>query len=518
MSRPWTSQRAPWLIAACMSGLVATWLAGSERFHVYDADSLVPKLTSTMHWSFYYWHTARNGQLIALMAMPFKHPLANLVVQQWLGTFAGVMAIYLLVAFAIRKRPWFAPGTVAVASFLVGSTEYGHNLFLEGSQTYGTSMALLIGGVCIAQRARLRPGDAARLLTAAALMLVGAWVNLMAALFACAVVAIDGLVNDGDPSIRTDPLPRQPLALRWFAGVGVTLGLLVSCLAAVMVLTRLLVPSELVGQVTLAPVALADYPHMIATLASRVAGVIVSPGGATLVMAAVIGATWLWRQRAWPRALTVTAAAGIGFFMVVTGMKWVAINECHPRYILPSIIAIYGCVGIVLVASVGEVMRPFTDSARLSIIGRYACAAAVPAALLFGYGLPEAGAARRAVDRIGSPLAEQVVESGVGFVAGDYWTLWPVVFRANLILHDRGDARRVWGFGGRARVTRPSWEAKVGEGTATFANLARTPDPSRHDLGWIARHLDIEIGEQEESIGDLDLYRFRLGPDRTSGH
>lgn len=81
----WKDEWTPWFAAFCASCVVAIWLAGSMQFHCYDADSLVPKLTSTMEWSFFYWHTDRNGQLLPFLAMPFTHPLTNLVVQQWLG-------------------------------------------------------------------------------------------------------------------------------------------------------------------------------------------------------------------------------------------------------------------------------------------------------------------------------------------------------------------------------------------------------------------------------------------------
>lgn len=516
MRRSWRPEWTPWLVAACTSGLVATWLAGSERFHVYDSDSLVPKLTSTMEWSFYYWHTARNGQLLSLLAMPFTHPLTNLVAQQWLGTFAGVMAIYLLVAFVMRGRPWFASGTAAVASFLVGATSYGHNLYLEGSHTFGTSMALVLGGLLVARDARPRRADAVRIASAAALVATGIWVNLMVVLLAGAVVAVDGLLNEDEPSFRIDVPSVPPLARRWMAHVAIGLGLLVGCLATVMVVTRLFAPSGMADRMTLSPVAWTTYPNMVATLASNTIEKVVAPGGAILVAAAVIGAAWLDGRNAWPRSVTILAAAGFGFFMVAAGMKWVAMNKCEPRYVLPAIIAGYACVGVLLAATVGEALHDVADESRPLEITRWTFTAAVPVALLLGYGLPDTGAARRAIAPIGSPLAEQVVESGVEFVAGDYWSLWPAVFKANLILYDLGETRRVWGLGFRASNTRHRWEATVRDGGATVVHIARTPQPCRHDLQWIGEHLDLEIGDRESSLGDLDLYRFRLRDGRIA--
>jgi hypothetical protein len=113
-------------------------------------------------------------------------------------------------------------------------------------------------------------------------------------------------------------------------------------------------------------------------------------------------------------------------------------------------------------------------------------------------------------------LAEKVVESGVEFVAGDYWRLWPVVFKANLILYERGESRRVWGLGCRAGPTRHRWELDRRGGTAVVAHLARPLGPSDQKLDWIARHLDLEIGDREGAVGALDLYRFRLRSDRIA--
>jgi hypothetical protein len=469
-----------------------------------------------MEWSFYYWHTAHNGQLVPLLATPFTHPLTNLVAQEWLGTFAGTLAIYLLVVFVTRGPGWFPAGTAAVACFLVGATSYGHNLYLEGSHTVGTSMALVLGGLLVARHAKLRRSDAAMLATAAALVAMGLWVNLMVILLAGSLVLVDGLLNEDEPPFRIDVPAVPPPVRRWMAHVAIGLGLLAGCLTMVIVVTRLFASTGMADRMTLSPVALTQYPRMVGTLASHTIEKVVAPGGAILVAAAVIGAAWLDGRGAWPRAVTILTAAGFGFFMIAAGMKWVAMNNCEPRYVLPAIVAGYACVGVLLVATVGEALRDVAGKSRPLEIARWAVVAAVPAALLLGYGLPDAGAPRRSIAGLGSPLAEQVVESGVEFVAGDYWSLWPVVYKANLILYDRGETRRVWGLGFRAGDTRHRWEATVRDGGATVAHLASTPQPCRHDLRWIGQHLDLEIGDREGSAGNLDLYRFRLRDGRIA--
>ena len=525
MNLRWKPEWTPWLAATCVSGLVATWLAGAVQFyHRQDADTLVPKLTSTMEWSFNYWCTSRNGQLLPLLAMPFTHPLTNLVAQQWLGTFAGVMAIYLLVAFALPGRGWFAPGTAAVAAFLVGATTFGHELYLEGSQTYGTGLALVLGGVLIVRRALPRRDDVARIAVAAVLVSAGLWVNLMVFLIVASLLAVNAAFPGDDATqepFQEIPLLRHvpyvpPAVRRWITRAGIGMGLLIACLAIMLIVTKLFASSGGERRVTFSLVPLSSYPGAVATAAYKTCDMVVGPGGAVLVAAAAVAAAWLEGRGAWPRGVSVLATAAFGFFACVGGMQWVSMNASHPRYLLPATVSAYACVGIMFSEVFQEALGPVLRASRYASWTRWAVAATVPSALFLGYGWPDAGAPRRAIAHIGSPLAEQVVESGVEFVAGDYWSLWPVVYKANLILYDRGETRRVWGLGFRAGDTRHRWEATVRDGGATVAHLPRTSPRGDHDLRWIADHLDLEIGDRERSLGDLDFHRFRLRDGRIA--
>lgn len=520
----WKDEWTPWFAAFCASCVVATWLAGSTQFHCHDADSLVPKLTSTMEWSFFYWHTDRNGQLLPFLAMPFTHPLTNLVVQQWLGTCAGVMAIYMLVAFSMPGRDWFASGTAAAACFLVGATAFGHTLYLEGSQTYGTGMAFVLGGLLVARRATVRREDAVRIAVATMLMVVGLWVNLMVFLLAAVLVAAEAAVadNDASPGIPPDNpwmrhLPRMPVALRrWLGRAGAPLAVLVGSLVVSVVIARLCAAGGGENRLTFAFTPLFRYPDAVATAVRTTCDMVVGPGGAMLVVAAAIAAAWLEGRDAWPRSVTVLASAACGFVGLVAGMQWVAMNGSHPRYLLPATIAAYASIGSLYVTVFKETLGTAFQATHHVVWARCAIAAVLPAVLLHLYGWPDPAASRRAIAGVGSPLAEKVVDSGVEFVAGDYWSLWPVVFKANLILYERGETRRVWGLGCRASDTRHRWELDRHGGTATVAHLARTPQPCGHSLDWIAKHLDLEIGDREESVGDLELYRFRLRDDRIA--
>lgn len=527
----WRSAWTPWAAAAGVSVVVASWLAGAASFYRYDADSIVPRLTSTMHWTFFYWEVGRNGQLLPLLAMPFANPLWNLVAQQWLGTVAGVMAIYLVVMVSSPGAAWFASGTAGVACFLVGASSFGHTLYLEGSQTYGTGMAFVLGGLLLAQEAAFRREDAARIAGATLLVAIGLWVNFLIFIFAAALVAVRGLAVEEEPAAGHPAAPRAvpeligpglwlmpPPVRRWIHRVGVSVAILCGGLVVVLFLSIFVATGGGGHRLSFSAVPLLKYPQAVAAATRGVSDMIVGPGGAMLIAAAAVAAAWLEGRGVLPRAVIVLATSATVFFLVVAGLQWVTINGSHPRYLLPAAISAYACIGMLYASVFRETLGPVIETASESLQRslRWAVVATVPLALFVCYGWPDAAAPRRALATLGSPLAEKVVKSGVDFVAGDYWTLWPVVFKANLILYERGESRRVWGLGCRAGPTRHRWPLSPDGGTAVVAHLARAARPAGQGLDWIARHLDLEIGDREGAVGALDLYRFRLRSDRIA--
>ena len=71
--------------------------------HFHDADSLVPVLISLYRWTPFYWEQDRYGMLVALLATPFDHPFTNLLVQNGITIWAG------LICFPLATR-YLTPG------------------------------------------------------------------------------------------------------------------------------------------------------------------------------------------------------------------------------------------------------------------------------------------------------------------------------------------------------------------------------------------------------------------------
>src|SRR5439155_20821710 len=95
-------------------GATAAWMNLASLHESEHADSLLPVLVSTQRWTPFFWGQDRFGMLIPLLAMPIRHPLANLLAQGWMMTAAGLLAPFAAARFLTsRHDPWIATGAGA---------------------------------------------------------------------------------------------------------------------------------------------------------------------------------------------------------------------------------------------------------------------------------------------------------------------------------------------------------------------------------------------------------------------
>ena len=78
-------------------------------------------------------------------------------------------------------------------------------------------------------------------------------------------------------------------------------------------------------------------------------------------------------------------------------------------------------------------------------------------AAFWGFGAPSLSRARADIDRTLGARTADVVGAGCTHVAGDFWTVWPMVFHANLVLYERGEPRVVWGVAHNSVATTDLW-------------------------------------------------------------
>jgi hypothetical protein len=108
-------------------------------------------------------------------------------------------------------------------------------------------------------------------------------------------------------------------------------------------------------------------------------------------------------------------------------------------------------------------------------------AALIPV-MLFRFGPPSPARARAALDAGLGKYSEEILASGATHVIGNFWRVWPAVFHTNLLLYERGEARRVWGITYRSAPTRSLW-TPADWSRARFAVLG--PDG---EAEWARRH------------------------------
>jgi hypothetical protein len=149
-------------------------------------------------------------------------------------------------------------------------------------------------------------------------------------------------------------------------------------------------------------------------------------------------------------ALAAAAAFAVAFAFVGT-TEWAAQNAYSSRYLFPSAF-------LLMVPAAGAALGPPLARARPRAVAAVA-AALLPLMTLAVYGWPSLAAARAAVDDSTGRYTADVRALRCTHLSGEYWDVWPAVFHANLVRHERGEGGTVWGLTLRAAPTRKKWSA-----------------------------------------------------------
>jgi hypothetical protein len=158
------------------------------------------------------------------------------------------------------------------------------------------------------------------------------------------------------------------------------------------------------------------------------------------------------------RGLRATAPAVLGgtvaalvYGGLVGTLGWVADNRFAWRYWLPSLLFL----GVATAAWTVAPLAAWRGPRRRAGAHVVALALVLLGATPHAGGLPSLAEVRRTLDRKLGERTADVLTAGATHVAGDYWRVWPTVFHANLVLHERRARRVVWGLSWRSR---PAWK------------------------------------------------------------
>jgi hypothetical protein len=435
--------------------VLAAALADLGDIHALEhGDSLVPVLVSLQRWTPMYWDQERYGMLVPLLALPFRDPLVNLLLQRGLLVLAGLASVVLLACFALPRRIGLLAGLLSAGSLLLLMPAPWLFEFL-GDQPYGLSLALVLAGLLVADAREGRRGRA-RLGLAVVLCLLGHWVNATAGLFLAPVALARAAAERftmGEP-----PLPhglrRQLVVDLGLLGLGVAAGW------ASIQLYPIVTGYPLRLDVGSWPVS--AWPGLLGTLLRRgLAGA----GPAWPIAAgcaAVAGLALPWppaagqapsspRRRAALRALALVAAA-LAYALWTATLHWVSANEFHWRYLAPSLVLAH-------LAALSLLCEPIS---RLRPAARPALAAAlllVPLGAAVAYGPPSLSRVEAELDARLGTWTEDVLSARCDLVAGDYWSVWPAVWHAGWVAYGRGSPAP-YGITHRTNATARFWKGR----------------------------------------------------------
>jgi hypothetical protein len=451
------------------------------KFHrMHHGDSILPILVSLQRWTLFFWDQDRVGMLVPLLAMPFKNPLVNLLVQEAIYIFCSLATLFLLARYVLRDWTYPLVGMLSAALFFVAAPRTLIFDFTAGT-FYSVWFALGLGGLLLVETRHGGTSRSAwRIVLAVALLTAAHWVNASAALLLGPLLAFRALFCRDHAAMQ---LPEAGTAAvsqggRWRARLRYVVLSQTSaaffCLSVGFVGGILLMSLAPEQQTDLDSLPVGAWPKAWRHLL-RNAWQSLSPFGwpRFLVGAAAVGTLLLVIPRVrrhasppWRAAGALAAAAGV-YFLFLGTRHWMVVNGYCARYSLPAIILLQAALVIVGVAPL---------CAALPARGRkglyFLAAPFLLLAPFYQFGIPSIARVRTDLDRNLGACTKDILNAGCTHVAGDYWKVWSSVFHANLVLYERGEERMVWGLSNRSGPTVCRWQGMPWEEMRVAVPLA----------------------------------------------
>jgi hypothetical protein len=454
------SPRHPWIIVSLLSAVLALWMGLGTLHDFQHADSLLTVLISTQKWTPFFWGQDRFGMLVPLVAMPIRHPLANMLAQGWIMTVAALLSPFVLGRFLVgRTGSWIAVGACTNALFLLIAIPAVQFDWLV-TQPYALSMALGFAGLIAAdheQRGRIRD------VGAFVLLLLACWVNI-----GSVVTLAIGAVLKGSRRV-------------W----------LVVLLAAAALLSAL-AARYLASAHTITALAPSDtWANGWRQLLAGTSGV---TAHADVLIALAVGTiaelVWLWKSSALPSRGTAAAvlAMAVGTWLVLGTSLWVGMNLYSLRYMYPTLMVAGTGVSIVVAALLSRWTKALSISALC----------VMTAAAIVNFGAPSLGRVDRGLDDRFGRQSATILNAGATVIAGDYWRVWPAVFHANLTLARSHTRAQLFGLAFRSEETDALWKTD-----ARQARVAVWPDD--RSIGMVAAEHSVTLTPLGHE-GEIDLY------------
>jgi hypothetical protein len=453
------------LLVVCAG--VATWIDFGTLHRYHNGDALIPSLVSLYRWTPFYWGQDRLGMLLPLLAMPFRNPLTNLMVQMGLSTFAALVSMCLLARYTLPRGLWQLAALLSTAGFLAFAPAWMRFETLAVHQPYGLSLALALSGLSLLESPHGLPSRW-RITTALALLLLAYWVNLSMMVLCPALVLLRWRLQAAGAARPVAPAGWPQPSLGRYLGkpyvelvqsdVGRALVLLAIATVTGLALKRFaasggtrmrFIPPQ---EWPMAWVRFAESTWHMFTSREWLVFQLTTP----LAAAALLIVLPRLREAARPalRAGLALALVALLYVGVIAGTEHARRNAYSYRYLIPSLLLLQSASAAVAVSPLAAVLQRQARVARwltpAGMIGLWAAA-------IVGFGLPSLTGVRQDVDRQLGQRTAELLAANCTHIAGSYWDVWPAMFHANLILYERGETRVLWGLSDRSLATKALW-------------------------------------------------------------
>lgn len=171
-------------VAVLMSVVAAVWLIFTDVHRFQLSDSLLPALVSLQAWTPFFWGQERLGMLGPLLALPFRDPMTNLLVQSGVYALAGFGVANLLArVMTSASTLWASAGAIVALALLLGLGEQNQFRWFLLHHEYSLGLSVGLLGLLAWPRGQALASVGAgatlfRRVGATLLLLVAQWVNV----------------------------------------------------------------------------------------------------------------------------------------------------------------------------------------------------------------------------------------------------------------------------------------------------------------------------------------------------
>ncbi|MGB6197911.1 MAG: hypothetical protein WBF35_00030 [Candidatus Acidiferrales bacterium] len=457
-----TAPRAQ-IILFWSAAAVAALCIDFGAFHrLHNSDSIVPVMMSLYRWTPFYWEQDRFGMLVPLLAIPFKSPLANLLVQSAINAFCGLAAFFLCARYVIPKA-WLFTGALSASLFLLFNSVDARFLYLGLSQPYGVGMFLGFAGLLLLENSKYPRGP--RIIASFLFLLAASWVDAAVMFVLLPVIFFRWYFNRDARrrSARFDGLLNLE--------VGIAMVLVFLSFVASYVYSGIVSYSAAYGDWPYPPVPPWRWPAVWFQFGGTIwTDYLNQPWGISVAALLVLGAIVRLATRGGIRRTNFPAAnlvaSSLASFLMMGSLSHIQNADYDPRFGLQSMVLLQ--IGAVVWA-----LSPFYSLANFT--GRRALTAAslilFLSTPLYLYGRPSLARVRADLDETLGEYTLEILQSDATHIAGDYWKVWPATFHANLTLYKMGSSRKLWAVTYRSTPTRIFW-SQIPREKMRFATIA----------------------------------------------